>query len=202
MGTFILSFTICASGLYGSYGDYAPFVISSNLMMMIYAGRHISGAHYNPVITVSIYLRGIFDKNEILPYIIIQIIAAVSAALVVEILSLSENTSSEIFSLGTEAIIAEFVFTFVFAYVVLYVATTESTLDNNYYGAAISLVILVGAITVGSISLASFNPAVTSALIVSGKVTLVDSWMHFIPQFVGAILATYLYRYSHSITIN
>ena len=171
-------------------------------MMMIYAGRHISGAHYNPVITVSIYLRGIFDKNEILPYIIIQIIAAVSAALVVEILSLSENTSSEIFSLGTEAIIAEFVFTFVFAYVVLYVATTESTLDNNYYGAAISLVILVGAITVGSISLASFNPAVTSALIVSGKVTLVDSWMHFIPQFVGAILATYLYRYSHSITIN
>jgi len=200
MGTFLLSFTICASGLYGSAGEYAPFVISSNLMIMIYAGRHISGAHYNPVITVSIYLRGIFDKNEILPYITIQIIAAVSAALVVERFSLSDATSSEIFNLGTEAIIAEFLFTFVFAYVVLYVATTESTLDNNYYGAVIALVILVGAITVGSISLASFNPAVTSSLIVSGKVTLGDSWMHFIPQFFGAILATYLYRYTHRIT--
>ena len=200
MGTFLLSFTICASGLYGSAGDYAPFVISFNLMIMIYAGRHISGAHYNPVITVSIYLRGIFDKNDILPYITVQIIAAVTAALVVESFSLSDSTSSSIFNLGYEAIIAEFIFTFVFAYVVLYVATTESTLDNNYYGAIIALVIFVGAITVGSISLASFNPAVTSALIVSGKVTLGESWMHFIPQFVGAILATYLYRYSHRIT--
>ena len=200
MGTFLLSFTICASGLYGSAGDYAPFVISFNLMIMIYAGRHISGAHYNPVITASIYLRGIFDKNDILPYISVQIIAAVTAALVVESFSLSDSTSSSIFNLGYEAIIAEFIFTFVFAYVVLYVATTESTLDNNYYGAIIALVIFVGAITVGSISLASFNPAVTSALIVSGKVALGESWMHFIPQFVGAILATYLYRYSHRIT--
>ncbi|MDE0953949.1 MAG: aquaporin [Candidatus Poseidoniales archaeon] len=200
IGTFLLSFTICASGLYGSAEDYAPFIISFNLMIMIYAGRHISGAHYNPVITITIYLRGIFDKNDILPYIVLQIIAAVSAALVVERFSLSNATSSEIFSLGFEAIIAELIFTFIFAYVVLHVATTESTLDNNYYGAAIALVIFIGAITVGSISLASFNPAVTSALIISGKVTLGDSWMHFIPQLVGAILATYLYRYSHRIT--
>ena len=196
IGTFLLSFTICASGLYGSVGAYAPFVIASNLMVMIYAGRHISGGHYNPAITISIYLRGIFDKNEILPYIIMQIIGAVLAVLVVDKFSLSSTTSSGIFDLGQEAVIAEFFFTFALAYVVLHVATTESTLDNNYYGAAIALVVLVGAMTVGDISLASFNPAVSSALIFSEKISLIDSWMHFAPQFIGAVLATYVYKFT------
>ena len=74
------------------------------------------------------------------------------------------------------------------------VETGGAFTGNGYYGAAIALVVLAGAITVGSISLASFNPAVTSALIVSGKLTLADSWMHFVPQFVGAVLATYAYK--------
>ena len=90
--------------------------------------------------------------------------------------------------------IRDSLFTFALAYVILNVATTESTSGNGYYGAAIALVVFAGAITVGSISLASFNPAVTSALIVSGKLGLADSWMHFVPQFIGAILATYVYK--------
>lgn len=194
IGTFFLSLTICTAAVYGTAGDYAPFAIASTLMVMIYAGGHISGAHYNPAVTVSIYLRGACDKDEVLPYISSQIIAAVSAAFVVERLLLPDTLSPEMTDLGTEAIVAELLFTFALAYVILNVATTESTSDNGYYGAAIAFVVLAGAITVGSISLASFNPAVTSALIVSGKVSLADSWMHFVPQFIGAVLATYVYK--------
>jgi len=194
IGTFFLSLTICTAAVYGTAGDYAPFAIASTLMVMIYAGGHISGAHYNPAVTVSIYLRGACDKDEVLPYIASQIIAAVSAAFVVERLLLPDTLSPEMTDLGTEAIVAELLFTFALAYVILNVATTESTSDNGYYGAAIAFVVLAGAITVGSISLASFNPAVTSALIVSGKVSLADSWMHFVPQFIGAVLATYVYK--------
>jgi aquaporin Z len=194
IGTFFLSLTICTAAVYGTAGEYAPFAIASTLMVMIYAGGHISGAHYNPAVTVSIYLRGACDKDEVLPYIASQIIAAVSAALVVERLLLPDALSPEMADLGTEAIVAELLFTFALAYVILNVATTESTSDNGYYGAAIAFVVLAGAITVGSISLASFNPAVTSALIVSGKVSLADSWMHFVPQFIGAVLATYVYK--------
>jgi aquaporin Z len=194
IGTFFLSLTICTAAVYGTAGDYAPFAIASTLMVMIYAGGHISGAHYNPAVTVSIYLRGACDKDEVLPYIASQIIAAVSAAFVVERLLLPDTLSPEMTDLGTEAIVAELLFTFALAYVILNVATTESTSDNSYYGAAIAFVVLAGAITVGSISLASFNPAVTSALIVSGKVSLADSWMHFVPQFIGAVLATYVYK--------
>ena len=194
IGTFFLSLTICTAAVYGSAGDYAPFGIAATLMVMIYAGGHISGAHYNPAVTVSIYLRGACDKDEVLPYIASQLIAAVSAAIVVENLLRPDELSPVAFELGTDAVVAELLFTFALAYVILNVATTESTSGNGYYGAAIALVVLAGAITVGSISLASFNPAVTSALIVSGKLTLADSWMHFVPQFVGAVLATYVYK--------
>ena len=196
IGTFFLSLTICTAAVYGSAGEYAPFGIAATLMVMIYAGGHISGAHYNPAVTVSIYLRGACDKDEVLPYIASQVIAAVSAALVVENFFLpNPNLTSPVAAeLGNEAVVAELLFTFALAYVILNVATTESTSGNGYYGAAIALVVLAGAITVGSISEASFNPAVTSALIVSGKLTLADSWMHFVPQFVGAVLATYVYK--------
>ena len=193
IGTFFLSLTICTAAVYGSAGEYAPFGIAATLMVMIYAGGHISGAHYNPAVTVSIYLRGACEKDEVLPYIASQVIAAVSAAIVVENL-LRPNEVVTGFELGTDAIVAELLFTFALAYVILNVATTESTSGNGYFGAAIALVVLAGAITVGSISLASFNPAVTSALIVSGKLALADSWMHFVPQFVGAVLATYVYK--------
>ena len=194
IGTFFLSLTICTAAVYGSAGDYAPFGIAATLMVMIYAGGHISGAHYNPAVTVSIYLRGACEKDEVLPYIVSQVISAVSAAIIVESLLFPDALSPEMVDLGTDAVVAELLFTFALAYVILNVATTESTSGNGYYGAAIALVVLAGAITVGSISLASFNPAVTSALIVSGKLALADSWMHFVPQFVGAIMATYVYK--------
>ena len=194
IGTFFLSLTICTAAIYGSAGDYAPFGIAATLMVMIYAGGHISGAHYNPAVTVSIYLRGACEKDEVLPYIFSQVIAAISAAIIVESLLFPDALSPEMADLGTDAVVAELLFTFALAYVILNVATTESTSGNGYYGAAIALVVLAGAITVGSISLASFNPAVTSALIVSGKLALADSWMHFVPQFVGAIMATYVYK--------
>jgi aquaporin Z len=198
IGTFFLSLTVCTAAVYGSAGDYAPFAIASTLMVMIYAGGHISGAHYNPAVTVSVYLRGACDKDDVLPYIASQIVAAVSAALIVERLlsSKTPDPTPEMFELGTEAVVAELLFTFALAYVILNVATTESTSGNGYYGAAIALVVLAGAMTVGSISLGSFNPAVTSALIVSGKVSLADSWMHFAPQFIGAVLATYVYKFT------
>ena len=198
IGTFFLSLTVCTAAVYGSAGDYAPFAIASALMVMIYAGGHISGAHYNPAVTVSVYLRGACDKDDVLPYIASQIVAAVSAALIVERLlsSKTPDPTPEMFEFGTEAVVAELLFTFALAYVILNVATTESTSGNGYYGAAIALVVLAGAMAVGSISLGSFNPAVTSALIVSGKVSLADSWMHFAPQFIGAVLATYVYKFT------
>ena len=103
-------------------------------MVMIYAGGYISGAHYNPAVTVSIYLRGACEKDEVLPYIVSQVIAAVSAAIVIESLLFPDALSPEMADLGTDAVVAELLFTFALAYVILNVATTESTSGNGYYG--------------------------------------------------------------------
>ena len=196
IGTFFLSLTISVSVINYEY-EYMPFAIASTLMVVIYAGGHISGAHYNPAVTISVYLRGSCNKEEVLPYIASQILAAVIAALVADrFLTTKKYYDVELFTLGSEAVVAEFLFTFLLAYVILNVATTESKSGNGYYGASIALVVLAGAITVGSISLASFNPAVTSALIISGKISFSASWMHFLPQLVGAILATYVYKFT------
>ena len=69
VGTFFLSLTICTAGVFGTAGTLAPFAIASTLMVMIYAGGHISGAHYNPAVTLSIYLRGACEKSDLAPYI-------------------------------------------------------------------------------------------------------------------------------------
>ena len=196
IGTFFLSLAISVSIIHHEY-EYMPFAIASTLMVVIYAGGHISGAHYNPAVTISVYLRGSCNKDDVLPYIASQILAAVIAALVADrFLTTKKYYDVELFTLGSEAVVAEFLFTFLLAYVILNVATTESTSGNGYYGASIALVVLAGAIAVGSISLASFNPAVTSALIISGKISFSASWMHFLPQLVGAILATYVYKFT------
>ena len=97
--------------------------------------------HYNPAVTISVYLRGSCDKDDVL-YIFSQVSAAMIAALISEKLLTSEKDHSvELFSLSSEALIAEFLFTFLLAYVILNVATTESTSGNGYFGAAIALVL-------------------------------------------------------------
>ena len=135
IGTFFLSLTICTAAIHGSTDEYVPFAIASTLMVVIYAGGHVSGAHYNPAVTISVYLRGSCDKDDVLPYIFSQVSAAMIAALISEKLLTSEKDHSvELFSLSSEAVIAEFLFTFLLAYVILNVATTESTSGNGYFG--------------------------------------------------------------------
>ena len=69
IGTFFLALTICTAAVHGSAGQLAPFAIASTLMVMIYSVGHISGAHFNPAVTIAIWLRGACDKEEVSPYI-------------------------------------------------------------------------------------------------------------------------------------
>ena len=196
IGTFFLTLTICLAVVFGTVdSEFAPFAIASTLMVMIYAGGHVSGAHYNPAVTVSIYLRGSCEKSDIAPYIASQMAAATMAAVIAsEVFMPGESGGEEMVMEAVPALAAELVFTFALAYVILNVATSESTEGNGYYGAAIALVVLAGALTVGTISGASFNPAVSVSLIVAGGLGVADSWIHFAPQIAGGALAAFVFK--------
>ena len=194
IGTFFLTLTICTAAAFGTAGSYAPFAIASTLMVMIYAGGHVSGAHYNPAVTISIYMRGACDKSEVAPYIASQVVAGVMGAMVASNVLMPDGEVGPLVMDTGPAFGAELMFTFALAYVILNVATSESTDGNGYYGAAIAFVVLAGALTVGPISGASFNPAVTASLVSAGVMGAADSWVHLVPQLIGGVLAALVFN--------
>ena len=194
IGTFFLTLTICTAAAFGTAGSHAPFAIASTLMVMIYAGGHVSGAHYNPAVTVSIYMRGACEKSDVAPYIASQVTAGVAAALVASNVLMPDAGVASMTMDTSPALAAELMFTFALAYVILNVATSESTEGNGYYGAAIAFVVLAGALTVGSISGASFNPAVTASLVSAGVLEATDSWVHIVPQLAGGVMAALVFN--------
>ena len=194
IGTFFLALTICTAAVHGSAGEYAPFAIASTLMVMIYGLGHVSGAHFNPAVTVGIWLRGACEKDEVAPYIAVQVIAGAAAALVSANLLITDPSVTALELDMTQTIGAEFLYTFALVFVILNVATSEATAGNGYYGAAIAFVVLAGALTVGGISGGSFNPAVTGALFTSGAIETADLWMHLVPQFVAGVVAAQAFK--------
>src|SRR3954466_1779056 len=82
IGTFFLVLTIGCSVVIGGAGVIAPLAIGSIFMVMIYAGGHISGGHYNPAVTLGVWLRGRCPSRDVIPYWVAQWLAALAAALV------------------------------------------------------------------------------------------------------------------------
>jgi aquaporin Z len=188
IGTFFLVFTIGMVVIAPGAGAFAPLAIGSVLMVMVYATGHISGAHFNPAVTLAIFIRGKATMSDLVGYWIVQIIGAALAALLVNAFkaeALVANTPLPVLP----ALIAEFLFTFALAYVVLNVATTRGTEGNSYYGLAIGFTVMAGAFTVGSISGAVFNPAVAVGVIMMNLFQLSDIWIFFVANLLGGAVA-------------
>src|ERR1700746_3763967 len=81
IGTFFLVLTIGCTGIGAGAGVIAPLAIGAVLMVMVFAGGHISGAHYNPAVTLGILIRGKVNASDVVPYWIAQFIGATVAAL-------------------------------------------------------------------------------------------------------------------------
>src|SRR5262249_15964923 len=146
----------------------APVAIGSALMVMIYAGGHISGGHYNPAVTLGVFMRGKCPASDVAGYMIAQVLAAIVAGFLVlymKGLSPGQPTPNPDFSI-LKALIAELLFTFALVYVVLNVATSKATAGNSNYGLAIGFTVLTGAYAVGAVSGGAFNPAVAVGITV------------------------------------
>src|SRR4051812_44924851 len=167
IGTFFLVLTIGMVVIDPGAGVMAPVAIASALMVMVYAGGHISGAHYNPAVTLAVYIRGKATSSDLIGYWVAQIIGAALAALVVKTFKAGAPITVAAPNV-VPALLAEFIFTFALAWVVLNVATTKGTEGNSYYGLAIGFTVLAGAYAVGPVSGGAFNPAVAIGITVMG----------------------------------
>jgi aquaporin Z len=193
IGTFFLVLTIGSVVIEPGAGTMAPVAIGAALMVLVYAGGHISGAHYNPAVTLAVMLRGRATATELLGYWVVQVVAAVLAALVVGALK-PDAPMVAIAPPVAEALIAELLFTFALAFVVLNVATTRGTEGNSYYGLAIGFTVLAGAFAVGNISGGAFNPAVAVGLVTMGLVEASSIWIYLIANLGGAAIAALVFN--------
>src|SRR3989442_8523727 len=111
IGTFFLVLTIGCTGIGASPGVIAPLAIGAALMVMVFAGGHISGAHYNPAVTLGVMIRGRLNVVDVVPYIVAQLAAAATAALVVKFLLAGVPVTPVAVKFGP-AFLPEFLFSF------------------------------------------------------------------------------------------
>ena len=188
IGTFFLVLTVGCTVIPGAPGVIAPLAIGAVLMVMVFAGGHISGGHFNPAVTLAVFIRGRCDAKDVVPYWIAQLLAGIAAATVAVFLVGKSGTPMEISNVPV-AFVAEFLFTFALAYVVVNSATAKSTAGNSFYGLAIGMTVMVGAFSVGAISGGAFNPAVAVGAAMMKLVNFSQIWIHISAELAGALVA-------------
>ena len=181
IGTFFLVLVIGLSAFVGS-GVPAPLAIGAVLMVMVYAGGQISGAHYNPAVTVAVWVRGRISSADAVSYIIAQLLGAVVAAFLVKYLVDKNLFPQEALknSVPIKAVVAELLGTFALAYVVLNVATSKATAGNSYFGLAIGFTVMAMAFALGKFSGGAFNPAVAIAICFLKLANWADIWIYLV----------------------
>jgi len=196
IGTFFLVLTIGLTAAEGT--PFAPIAIASALMVMVYMGGHVSGAHYNPAVTLAVMMRGRLPAAQVIPYWISQLLGSLAASAVVF------RVMGKTFALapvgGTfHSVVIEFLFAFALALVVLNVATAKGTAGNSFYGLAIGFTVGMGAFAGGAISGGAFNPAVAtgpalmSAMV--GRGGLAPLWIYWVGPLLGGMVATAVFKF-------
>ncbi len=195
IGAFFLVLTI-VTAVNGGAGMMAPLAIGVALMVMVYAGGHISGAHYNPAVTLAVFMRGKISGGEVPGYMVSQIAGGILAAVVgATVLGKAPDVASTGMANTVNGLIAEILGTFALCYVVLNTATTKSTEGNSYYGLAIGLTVTCMAYALGGISGGAFNPAVAFGISVAQMASWSDIWVFLIGCFGGGALAAIVFNY-------
>ncbi len=201
IGTFFLVLTIGLTVMGGV--SMAPLAIGAALMVMVYMGGHVSGAHYNPAVSLAVFLRGKLSAADLIPYWLAQIAGAVAAALVAFVImgsTFAPAPGGDV--LFVPALLVEILFTFALALVVLNSATAAATEGNSFYGLAIGFTITAAAFAGGPISGGAFNPAVGIGPIlvdaVVGGGSLGNLLLYILGPLIGGALAAAVFKIQES----
>jgi aquaporin Z len=197
IGTFFLVLTIGLVVVQAT--PLGPIAIGAVLMVMVYMGGHVSGGHYNPAVSLAAVLAGKLETRELVPYWAAQLVGAVAGALAARAIvgdTFAPAPSPEASPAGFW--LAEALFTFALCLVVLNSATHPKTKGNSFYGLAIGFTVGAGAIAVGPVSGAAFNPAVgvgpTLVHAALGAGTLAHVPLYVAAPILGGALAALVFH--------
>jgi aquaporin Z len=193
IGTFFLVLTIGCTVIAGGSGVIPPLAIGAALMVMVFAGGHVSGGHYNPAVTFGMWIRGHANAKDVAPYIVSQLVGASLAAAAVKYLRAGAPVAPMTLTVGP-ALLAEFLFTFALVFVVLNVATAKGTAGNSFYGLAIGMTVMTGAFAVGNISGGVFNPAVALGISIMGLSSWGNIWIYLVANFAAGLVAALAFK--------
>lgn len=197
IGTFFLVLTVCLSVLNGTAA--APLAIGSSLMIMVYMGGHVSGGHYNPAVTLAVWMRGKISGSQVIPYWVAQLVGAIIAGLVAYFIMRKPFVVAPAPTASVmQVLVVEFLFTFALCLMVLQTATNPKTSGNSYYGLAIGFTVTVGAYAAGGVSGGAFNPAVGTgpaiASMLTGGGTMSHVWLYIVGGLLGGAAAAAVYK--------
>lgn len=200
LGTFFLVLIIATS--------QNPLAIGLGLSVLVYMGAHVSGAHYNPAVTLAMFINDQIDIKESGKYVASQLAGSVAA--VYSLAKLGKDSFFVIPPVENQNIniqsfyFAEILFTFLLVFVILNVALNKRLEGNQFYGLAIGLTVTAGIFSVGDVSGAVFNPAVSFG---SSLMGMIESQVtgnnisssdffgdYLISGIIGSVLASYLYK--------
>ena len=195
VGMFLFVFTVGMATEPSNHSGavLAPIAIGSILMVLVFAGGHVSGGHYNPAVSTAVFLRGKMKAVEYGAYVVTQFAAAALSGLLVRGIGGREAAGATA-STG-KMLVVELLFTFALAYVVLNVATAKGTAGNSFYGLAIGFLVVVGAISVGWVSGGAFNPAIALGATVFGAFPWSHIWIYLLADFAGGAAGAALFLY-------
>ena len=201
IGTFFLVLTICLSA--GTGSQYAPLAISSSLMVMVYMGGPISGAHYNPAVSIAALLVRKLPGRELVPYLLAQFAGAIAAAAIGGwVLGAPFAPAPTPNASGMKALAIEALYSFALCLVVLNVAMSKRSAGNPYFGLAIGFTIAAAAFAGGGISGGAFNPAVGVGTIlvstVAGGGSFAHAWLYIVGPLLGAVAASQVFAMQES----
>jgi aquaporin Z len=189
IGAFFLMFAFGMAVLTGS--PFAALAAGATLMVMIYAGGHISGGHYNPAVTMAVLVRRRIGIGDAAGYWIAQlaggVVAGVVARAVVNPVAVRTLTLS---GHGEAAVAAvEVLITFALCYVMVNVATSKDQPNNMFFGLAIGFTVVAGGFAVGAISGGAFNPAVALGSAIAGLFGWSTVWVYILVELGAGVVA-------------
>ena len=184
-----------------------PVAIGLGLAVLVYMGAHISGAHYNPVVSLAMLINNQIELKEFSFYLASQLLGSVVATYFIILLGNDFNVVSNTNDISS-FFVAEILFTFLLVFVILNVALNKNLKGNQFYGLAIGLTVTAGAFAVGNISGGVFNPAVSfgpslfsfiDPQVVGTNVSSSDFFIYYlISGIIGSVIASYLYKKVYS----